>query len=182
MRRAVVAVLVTILTVAAFPAPARAGGGLVSASPPDGTALTMAPAAVELTFTAPPDLAASHVGVWDAARTPLATGEPGRSGPDGLRQPLTAKASGVVTVAYHVVFVDGTDVVGVLRFSVGTGTPPPPLDPAARRADVAAVTTHQHDVDPVGASLLVVDAVVLLGAVILLFRRPAPRHGASGGE
>ena len=85
-------------------------------------------------------------------------------------------------MAYHVVFDDGTDAAGVLRFSVGTGTPPPALDAAARRADVAAVATHQHDVDPVGASLLVVDVAVLLGAVILLFRRPAPRRGMSDGE
>ena len=182
MRRTVVAVLVTLLTVAAFPAPARAGGGLVSTNPPDGAALAVAPSAVELTFTAPPDSTASHVGVWDAARTALATGEPSRSGSAGLRQTFTVKASGVVTVAYHVVLDDGTDVVGVLRFSVGTGAPPPVLDPAARRADVAAVTVHQHDVDPVGASLLVVDVAVLLGAVLLLFRRPAPRTDVSGGE
>src|SRR5690242_3412197 len=72
MRRTV-AVILVLLAVVGFPAPARAGGGLVSASPSDGAALAVAPAAIELTFTTPPDPGASHVAVWDAAHTSLVT-------------------------------------------------------------------------------------------------------------
>jgi len=104
------------------------------------------------------------------------TGKATRAGPAGLRLPLDIRSAGDYTVAYHVVFDDGSDLVGALRFSVGTGAPPSPVDNAARARPAAVAGAHRHAVDPLGAALLVVDAAVLLVVVALLLL--TREHGA----
>jgi hypothetical protein len=63
----------------------------------------------------------------------------------------------------------GEEPTGQVRFSVGTGARP-------STEDAPAAGAHQHGPDPLSATLLVVDAVVLVGAVLMLkrpsFRRP----------
>jgi methionine-rich copper-binding protein CopC len=158
-----------------------AGAGLTSASPANGAALASAPDAVLLTFSAPPAPDQSHVSTRDRSGREVGTGEPTLAGSAGLRLPVSIRSSGDYTIAYHVVFDDGTDVIGVLRFSVGTGVPPSSLD-AAQVAQVrqSVATGHEHTVDPLSATLLVADLVVLVGVVLLLLRRPRPPRPVQG--
>ena len=76
-------------------------------------------------------------------------------------------------------FADGSYATGSIRFSVGTGTPPPPNDraapPTAGEAGSAAGAGggHEHgEVDPLGATLLVVDALFVMGAMLWLIAKP----------
>ncbi len=151
-------------------APAWAGGTVVSTSPADGAALADAPGEVVLTFSATPDPDASHLVVRTEAGTSVLAGSARRTG-RALRQPVSIAASGNYTVVFHIEFTDGSDLVGTVRFSVGTGVAPPALPAADRRAGEAAVSQHEHGVDPLSGILLVADVVVLLGVVILLSRR-----------
>src|SRR5262249_38964951 len=96
-----------------------ASDGLTSADPANGAALDTPPGPVLLTFSAPPAADLSHVSTRDGSGREMGTGEPTRAGSDGLRLPVSIRSTGDYTVAYHVVFDDGSDVIGVLRFSVG---------------------------------------------------------------
>ncbi|MFL6128726.1 MAG: copper resistance CopC family protein [Mycobacteriales bacterium] len=142
---------------------------VTSTSPADGATLARAPTEVELSFTGPVDEGRSHILVVDgfgAASGALRQTVPGR-----LSQPITVTAAGAVTVAYHVTFTDGAELAGSLRFTAPSGTAvgrPPPA------------SGHQHDIDPVSAGLLVVDAIAALAVVVLLLRRP--RRPAPGGR
>lgn len=177
--------LLAIVAVAALvPAagPAWAGNGLAAADPPDGAALAAAPSAVVLTFSAVPDPALSHISVQDNAEREVGTGDAARTGRRGLRLAVSIRAAGDYTTAYHVVFEDGSDAVGVLRFSVGTGVAPQPLGAGAvRQAQQAVVSGHDHGVDPLSGGLLVIDFAVFVGVVLMLMRRrtaPRPRFDA----
>lgn len=158
------------------PAAAWARGTAVVSDPPDNAALSTAPASVTLTGQSAPDPAASHVSLWDATGRPLDTGAPLTAHGNSLSRRVTIPGSGDYTVTYHLVFADGSDAVGAVHFSVGTGTPPSAPSPAAEAAEAAA-GAHQHTgVDPLGGSLLIVDVVVLAGALLLLATRPRTRR------
>jgi methionine-rich copper-binding protein CopC len=169
--------LLTVLVCAALalnPGAGWASDGLTSADPADGAALDAAPGAVVLMFSASPEPDLSHVSTRDGSGTEVGTGAVVRAGSAGLRLPVSIRSTGDYTIAYHVVFDDGTDVIGVLRFSVGTGVPPPRLDTAqAAKVRRSVAAGHEHTVDPLSGSLLVVDLVVLVSVVLLLLRRPA---------
>ena len=77
----------------------------------------------------------------------------------------TILLTGDYTVAFHVVFRDGSETTGARSFSVGTGVAPRP-------AAVDAALGHQHDIDPLSAVLLTVDLAVVAGAGLLLLLRP----------
>jgi len=171
---ALVAVMASLALVAATPSAARAADGLMSAEPADGSALS-APGEVRLTFTAAPDPAASHMAVYDSTRSRLNSGPLAVSGRDGLRQPVQAATRGDVVVAYHVTLVNGDELTGQVRFSVGTGVTPAQSGGSAANAATAAVAGHRHDVDPVSASALALGSIVLIGAVVLLVRPPVRR-------
>jgi len=161
-----VAALTSILI---LPHWAYAAGRLVSSVPTPDAVLAAAPSAVELSFSGPVNAGLSHVSVFDSAGVQLNAAGVVNSDAATLRQEIARPRNGVVTVAYHAVLRDGSQAKGVIRFSVGTGEPPAPGAPAL------GLPSHDHGVDPVGASLLVVDAVVLVGAVLLLMmRRPGP--------
>lgn len=165
------------------PGTGRADDGLASSSPTDGAILTTAPDAVVLTFSTPPDPAQSHASARDVSGARADTGQLDRYGRTGLRLPVAIRATGDYTVAWHVAFEDGNEVVGVLTFSVGTGVPPPHLSAAAaRRATDALSSGHDHSVDPLSATVLVADLVVLVAVVVLLLRRPRPRLDAATTE
>ncbi|MFE9207063.1 copper resistance CopC family protein [Micromonospora sp. NPDC007230] len=171
IRAVVPAVLTVALAVPAAPAGASGGDDATASVPADGAALSAAPTQVELTFSRAPVAARSHLAVVteDGRRvnrsdTPTAAGR-------RLVQAVSIQRPGVFTIAYHVEFADGGEAQGSRRFSVGTGAPPP-----AAPVPAAAVSEHQHGVDPVSAVLLVVDGLVVLGAVAMLLRTRRPRH------
>ncbi|MDQ7904037.1 copper resistance protein CopC [Phytohabitans sp. ZYX-F-186] len=164
-RLAVAAVALTAAGVAALFALAPAGPAVTSATPPEGTALAVPPDAVELAVSKRPDVGRSHVSVVDGSGSPVRAGPLAAVGADRLRLPVAIVGRGTFTVAYHVELAGGGELAGSWRFGIGaTPAGPAPEQEAA----------HAHGVDPIGATLLVVDGLVVLGvAVLLLRRRPA---------
>ena len=170
------ALLVALATAVAVLWPAPASGGAVMSDPPDYAALPTAPARIALTGGATPDPDASHITLWNAAGRALDTGAPLSVRGDVLSRPVTITAAGNYTVTYHMVCTDGTESVGAVHFSVGTGVPPAAATAERPAIDPAGAGTHDHTgVDPVGAALLAVDALVLAAAVLLLIAKPGPR-------
>jgi methionine-rich copper-binding protein CopC len=172
---AVVALAGALVLYLAARQPNHPQAGLTSTDPADGAVLALAPAEVELSFTAPviPDL--SHVSVQDSSGTALSTGRPRPVLPERLRQPVNITATGDVRVVYHVTFVHGAELTGTLHFTVGapraagSGVT---TAPAANTDDAVAGSTHQHGVDPISGALLALDGIVALAALVLLMRRP----------
>jgi methionine-rich copper-binding protein CopC len=170
----------------ATPAAGLAAGGLTGSDPPDRAALASPPAAVELTFSSPPDVSASHVRVLDDSGSPVNSAPATRARGNAIRQPVGIAGAGNLTVAYHALLADGSEASGLLRFSVGTGVPPPALGGGVREAvEAAAVEAaggeHGHGIDPFSAVLLAVNGLVVVGVVLLLFLR-RPRFAAERGE
>jgi methionine-rich copper-binding protein CopC len=157
------ALALTAAAVAALFTVAPAGPAVTSATPPEGSALAVAPDAVELVVSKRPDAGRSHVSVVDGAGEPVPAGALIPVGADRLRLPVTIAGRGTFTVAYHVELAGGGELAGSWRFGIG-GTPAGPAPETAG---------HGHGVDPVGATLLVVDGFVVLGVAIMLLRRPA---------
>jgi copper resistance protein C len=147
---------------------APASDRVLATVPADGGVLVHPPGEVDLRLSAPPDPALSHVTVRDGAGSVVNAGTLRESGTDGLAQPIRNPAPGTFTVTYHVVFADGQERIGSVRFSAGTGAPPSDVTVPAE--------SHVHGVDPVSAVLLVADVVVLLGAVVLLLFRRRRRY------
>jgi methionine-rich copper-binding protein CopC len=173
--RALVLTAAVLAGLVLTPAAGWARSGVDATNPVDLSALRTAPAEVDLTLSATPDPDLSHVSVVDGSRRSVGSGDLRRVGDRKLSQPVRITAAGNYTVAYHIEFEDGSDLIGVVRFSVGTGAAPPVPDIAGQRADEAAALQHNHDIDPMSAVLLVVDLAVLVGVVLLLFRRPGRR-------
>jgi methionine-rich copper-binding protein CopC len=165
--------MLALVGVVLTPTSGWAAGRLVSADPSDGSALSAPPPAVVLIFSAPPDPGLSHVSTQDALGTQVAAGGPSRSGRAGLRLPISIRSAGDYTVAYHVVFDDGSDLTGFLRFSVGTGLPPSPRT-APGQSTVA--DSHAHGIDPLGGALLLADLLVMVAVCLLLLPRPGRRR------
>lgn len=172
-------VIAVLAAVTAVPSTAWAADAVVATNPADRAALAGAPTEVDLRLSGKPDPNASHVTVFDAASADLDAGTAARVGDDVLRQTVAIRATGNFTIAYHVVFTDGHDTVGVVRFSVGTGVAPPTPAPAQQRADEAVAEQHDHDIDPISGTFLVLDVVVVAGVVLLLFSNPRRRRSAA---
>ncbi|WP_157744942.1 copper resistance CopC family protein [Micromonospora coxensis] len=154
---------------------------VLAVTPADGTALAATPDQVTLRLSTDADPVLSHVTVRDSAGATVNDGRVRTDGQSGLRQPVRLDRPGDYSVAYHVTFTNGQDDTGVLRFSVGTGVPP-----RATGEIPDAITDsgeHAHGVDPLGATLLIVDGLVLLGVLVLLMRRrpSGPSHPATAG-
>jgi methionine-rich copper-binding protein CopC len=140
---------------------------LVSARPADGARLASPPSQVELTFSARPDPARSHVNVGSADGKPVPAGAFGVTG-ERASLPVTVVGDGEYRVAYHMVFDGGRTVSGMLRFAVGAG----PV-----RADaVPAAGGHGHGSVGPGTQLItcVVLAALAVVALLLLRRRRWP--------
>jgi methionine-rich copper-binding protein CopC len=173
-RVALAALLAAAVGALAAPA-AGSAATIVRGDPADRAALATAPAEIDLVGSAPPDADASHVSVRDPAGAFVSGDAVPKANGDVLRLPVAITDTGTFTVAYHVLFTDGTDTVGVLRFSVGTGVAPSMPSAAQQRADLADATAgHGHGVDPLSGALLLADVGVLFGAVLLLISRPGP--------
>lgn len=153
-RLAALVVVAAGVAIAVFAAAGRSGGAprLTGASWEGGGGNSVA-----LRFDARPVAELSHVSVTDPSGVPLGVGEPVAGNPDTLVVPVLSASGGDVTVAYHAVFGDGRELAG----STALGAAPP--------GDSAAAG-HQHEIDPIGASLLVIDGIALLVTVIALRR------------
>jgi methionine-rich copper-binding protein CopC len=173
-----VLIVTAIAGVGWFPGAALAAESLVSAIPAAGTALAAAPGAVTLRFSARIAVDDSHVAVSTGRGDGLAAGDLDQTGPNEVRLRIRPSSPGDLTVAYHVIFAGGAGATGAYRFSVGTGIAPAPLSDTAQTALGEATAGHGHGVDPIGATLLVIDGGVLLVALVLLMVRP--RRGAGG--
>ncbi len=163
-----------IFLIAGSPRAAWAEGELITATPAAGAALLTAPESVTLTFAKDLWLGQSHLAVLNQAGDNVAGAEPTEQEKRRLWVPVKIDSAGDYTVAYHASFADGTSITGAHRFSSGTGVAPATLDSQMSKAAAEAVTVHPHTIDGFSAVLLVVDGVVLLGAMMLLWLRP--RH------
>ena len=106
--------------------------------------------AVVLSFSERPVAALSHVSVTGG------TGTPAVASGDALVVPLTG-ASDPHVVTYHAVFADGRELAG---------------EAAPGRSAPASAAGHEHGADPVGAVLLLIDALAVTVVAVLLLRRP----------
>jgi len=176
--KAAVLAVMSGVAIALTPSPGWAKDGLTSADPADGAALQAPPAWVDLTFSGTPDVERSHVSVRDARGAQVVVGAFVGRDATTLRQPVSITGTGDFTVADHVELIDGRETVGSLRFSVGTGMSPAVPGEAAPLADEAAVSGHDHGIDPVGGVLLALDFAVVLIVGVLLLRRQEPRPSA----
>ncbi|MBB5870032.1 methionine-rich copper-binding protein CopC [Allocatelliglobosispora scoriae] len=165
---AVAALVATTLLLAPDAPQARVEATVTSVSPADGAVLAAPPATVELLLSAVPDPGLSHITVRDRGGTVVNTGELGRDG-DLLRQPVTVNGSGDFSATYHVTLADGEELTGSMRFSVGTGAAP-------GEVAVVAEDLHSHGVDPLGATLLVIDGAALLAFFAFLWFKPRRRQ------
>lgn len=159
------------------------GKAVTSLAPADLAVLAVAPAAVELAVSGTLAPAYSHVVVVDGDGRDVSTGEPAPSAGDTtLRLPVEITSSGDFAVAYHLTFVDGDELSGIWSFSVGTGVPPAAAGEGPDQAGLVdrAESEHAHGVDPVGATLLVIDGLVVVAFLIML--RLRPKAGAPAGE
>lgn len=171
-RRVLAAAGVLGLVLAVVPAAPAAASAVVVTDPGDGAQLASAPQQVRLELSDTPDVADSHVSVLDGRGTILEAGELTAVAGSGLSENVHITGTGDFTIAYHVVFGDGSEATGYTRFSVGTNVPPAPMTATAADAARQASAGHEHGVDPLSGVLLLVDAVVLGAVLILLLRRP----------
>ncbi|GIE30583.1 hypothetical protein Ait01nite_036280 [Actinoplanes italicus] len=171
MRRpvgAVLAALITGLTVAGPALPAAASDEPAASVPADDAVLPAVPASVRVTFGREPVAAGSYLSVLDpdGSRVTL----PGTPSVEGrtITQPMSSQRTGVFAIVYHVAFTDGGREGGLRHFTVDPAAPP--------SGGTHAHGSHGHSVDPLSATLLVVDGLVVLGAAVLLMsRRRHPR-------
>lgn len=169
----------TALTLLSYPGPGWADDAVSAGSPADGAALTVAPTEVRLTFSAAVEAGVSHLSVRNGAgREVTGSADPRSAGERTLWVPVTAAGPGDYTIAFHVVFTDGSQLTGARYFSFGTGVPPAAHGFADRQAAAAAAVNahagHNHDIDPASAVLLVVDLLVAGVVGLLLVLRPRP--------
>ncbi|MFI5929089.1 copper resistance protein CopC [Micromonospora sp. NPDC051543] len=173
-RLAAAVLLACVLATTAAPGAvvAAAPDPLSGSDPPAQSALSAPPRAVRLTFVDRVDAGLSHAVVLAADGTDVGSGAVTVDG-HTLRLPVDITGNGDFTIAYHVEFDLGGESTGTVRFSVGTGLAPAPAPPAVQRAVAQAVTSHGHSVDPVSATLLVIDGLAVAVVLALLYlRRP----------
>jgi copper transport protein len=184
MRRALVPALALVLFLLAA-ATAAAHPTLATTDPLADTKLDAAPAAVQLTFSEPVELAGDNSGdVFDesgasAARGPAAQGEDKREVEIPLRPGL---ADGTYTVRYSVIGADSHVVGGVFVFGIGDGELKDPY--------LAGIASGPSETGPWGTSSRFLELVGLGGLIGLIAFRwlvwaPAlrgPLAKASQGE
>lgn len=161
-----------MVLLAVSPGTARADDSLVAADPLAGAVLAGLPDQVTLRFAGKVSGADSHIAVSGAGGVEVTAGEVEQSGPQQLRVRIRPTVPGDLTVAYHVIFLDGGSATGAYRFSAGTGVAAAPLSVTAQQAATASISHHVHQVDGASAVLLVVDGAVLVAVLVLLWARP----------
>ncbi|WP_158603449.1 copper resistance CopC family protein [Micromonospora radicis] len=166
------AVVCAVVVLAAVSDPPTAQ--VAQVSPADGAALDTAPADVVVTFDGPAVAREFHLSVVAAGGGPPVAAGPARLEAQRMVLPLSATPAGEYLAAYHVLLVDGQQLSGFSRFTVGTGMPPAPAS-----LDTPSIVpgAHQHGSDdPVNLGLLLLDLVLVLVAAVVLLRRPKIRE------
>jgi copper transport protein len=139
-----------------------AHASLESSDPANGELLDRAPDQITLTFTEPPDLSLTTVGVLDASGAPMPTGPPERAPGSNreIRVRVDPLPHGVFTVTWRTVSAtDGHVTAGAFSFGVGVS-----------QAEITPVPRSAGETEPPSATaiaghwLLYVGLVVLFGA------------------
>ncbi|MGZ5327986.1 MAG: copper resistance CopC/CopD family protein [Actinomycetota bacterium] len=178
MRRSVrigVVGLLTVVGLALGAGPALAHAGLESSDPADGSVLDTPPDQVLLTFSEPPDLTLSTLGMLDATGAEVQMHDPEVVPGEGSRQvaltPMAALGEGVYTVTFRVVSrTDGHLTAGSIAFGVGQVT--------GEVVPAASAPTE----DPWPSALSVIGKTLLYGGLILIFGAAVVGMGAFAGE
>jgi methionine-rich copper-binding protein CopC len=174
MRRpagAVLAALITGLTVLGPALSAAALSPPAASVPADDAVLPAMPASVRVTFDREPVAAGSYLSVLDPDGSRITLSSTPAVEGHTISQPTSSRRTGVFAIVYHVVFTDGGREGGLRHFTVDPAAPPSGGTHAHGPGQ-----SHGHSVDPLSAALLVADGLVVLGAVVLLmFRRRHPR-------
>ncbi|WP_405020553.1 copper resistance protein CopC [Kitasatospora sp. NBC_00070] len=141
---------------------------LTAASPGDGTAVQVAPGEVALTF-------GGDRGIESVFLRVAAEGGPevnrGPARVDGRRvvAPVRITGPGSYLTTYRLTLTGGGEVSGVTAFSVG----PPDSAPLAQSESAPG---HDHGFEgPLNVALLALDAVLVVGSLLLVLRRPRRR-------
>ncbi|MER5863365.1 copper resistance CopC family protein [Kitasatospora sp. NPDC002040] len=141
---------------------------LSAAAPADGSALTDAPDEVALTFGGDPAISSVFLRVAAEGGPEVSRG-PALLDGRRLTVPVRITRPGSYLTTYRLTLADGGELSGVTAFTVGTG-----IAPAA--ASDTASSTHDHGFEgPFNVALLCVDAVLVVGSLFLVLRRPRRR-------
>ncbi|GAA1183154.1 methionine-rich copper-binding protein CopC [Kitasatospora gansuensis] len=142
---------------------------LSAAAPADGSAVQTAPGEVVLTFGGDQGIEAVFL------RVAAEGGQEVNRGParvDGRRvlAPVRITGPGTYLTTYRLTLTGGGEVSGVTAFSVG----PPGSAPAAAQEESSP--GHEHGFEgPMNVALLALDAVLVVGSLLLVLRRPRRR-------
>jgi copper transport protein len=139
---------------------ASAHAELRSSDPANGQLLQTAPDHISLTFSEPPDVGLTTIGLVDASGAPVPTGppEPAPTSNREIRVSLDPVADGVYTVTWRTVSAtDGHVTAGAFSFGVGVSQVTPV-------AEEGAHTPPPGGLGIVGRWLLYVGLAALLGA------------------
>lgn len=190
-----IAFLVATLTVA-LPGLALAHDALVASDPPDGAALTDAPAQVTLTFSGPPSAIGSAVAVTGADGSPWADGSAVVADTTVTQALVPGMPSGAYTVDWRSVATDGHPVSGTFTFTVEVpAVAASPAAAAAPAADASADPAAQPTGEPSPQSRqdvnlprslpvdwLVAGLAVVLAGVVAAMLGLRRRNGAGSGR
>jgi copper transport protein len=162
---AIVGVVLAVAWAAASATPGRAHASLKESDPENGALLDQAPAEIRLTFTEPPDLELTTIGVVDRAGADVPTGPVERVAGDEkvIRVVLVDLPDGVYTVTWRTVSAtDGHFTSGAFTFGVGVSTGEVvPIAPEA-----ATRTPAPTGLAVAGRWSLYVGLAILLGAAV----------------
>lgn len=162
--RALAAMLVVGMWLSLAATAAFAHAALASSDPSNGELLETAPDRISLTFTEPPDLSLTTIGVLDDTGAPLPAGAPDLApGSDReVRVRLDPVPDGVYTVTWRTVSAtDGHVTAGA--FSFGVGVSPGVIEPVS---GTSGQTEPPTATAVAGHWLLYVGLVVLFGAAV----------------
>lgn len=167
--------LLAVASVSLGVGPALAHAGLESSDPADGAVLDTAPDRVLLTFSEPPDLTLSTLGMLDATGAEVALLDPEIVPGEGSRQvaltPVSALGDAVYTVTFRVVSrTDGHLTAGSIAFGVGEVT-----GEVVPSANAPTESPWPSALSVIGKSLLYVGLILIFGAAVV-------GMGAFGGE
>ena len=166
-----VALSVMLFAWAAEPPELRLAAGY----PGDGAVLAAAPVAVRVEFEGLLNPAETHLSLSRRTGGALLSKVPAELDGQALTVPVEPGGPGDYVLAYHVRLVDGRQLTGVSRFSVTGGGPV--SDSPAVAGPPAAPDAHAHGSDdPFSRGLLVLDLILIIGAVAVLLR-PARLRG-----
>ncbi len=157
-------VTIACLWLAAAGGFAHAHASIESTDPANGELLDQPPSQIVLTFTEPPDLDLTTVGVIDGSGAPVPTGppEPAAGSNREIRVHLDPVPDGVYTVTWRTVSAtDGHVTAGA--FSFGVGVSPGEVSPVQQ---TGPGTPTPSAASVAGRWMLYVGLVVLLGAAV----------------